>query len=260
MPRANRHYIPGYVWHITHRCHKKEFLLKFARDRRRWLQWLFEAKKRYALTVLNYVVTSNHAHILVVDDGDRDVIPKSIQLIAGRTGQEYNQRKRRKGAYWEDRYHATTVESDEHLALCMVYMDMNMVRAGVVDHPEQWPFCGYNEIQSPRQRYALIDYPRVMGLLHMRDFKELQESYKCWVDEALRSQKRDRESRWTESIAVGSKHFVEATKETLGVKAKGRQVLGENGAYELREPEVPYGSDFGVENSHLSHQNAYFWN
>ena len=173
MPRANRHYIPGYVWHITHRCHKKEFLLKFAKDRRRWLQWLFEAKKRYALTVLNYVVTSNHAHILVVDDGDRDVIPKSIQLIAGRTGQEYNQRKRRKGAYWEDRYHATTVESDEHLALCMVYMDMNMVRAGVVDHPEQWPFCGYNEIQSPRQRYALIDYPRVMGLLHMRDFKEL---------------------------------------------------------------------------------------
>jgi putative transposase len=60
MPRANRHYIPGYVWHITHRCHKKEFLLKFARDRRRYLQWLFEAKKRYGLTVLNYMVTSNH--------------------------------------------------------------------------------------------------------------------------------------------------------------------------------------------------------
>ncbi len=33
MPRANRHYIPGYIWHLTHRCHKKEFLLKFARDR-----------------------------------------------------------------------------------------------------------------------------------------------------------------------------------------------------------------------------------
>jgi REP element-mobilizing transposase RayT len=61
MPRANRHYIPGYVWHITHRCHKKEFLLKFARvDRRLWLQWLFEARKRYGLSVLNYAVTSNH--------------------------------------------------------------------------------------------------------------------------------------------------------------------------------------------------------
>jgi putative transposase len=64
MPRANRHYIPGYVWHITHRCHKKEFLLKFARDRRRWLRWLFEARKRYGFSVLNYTVASNHVHLL----------------------------------------------------------------------------------------------------------------------------------------------------------------------------------------------------
>jgi len=47
MARAHRHYIPGYIWHITHRCHKKEFLLKFGKDRNRWLEWLFEAKKRY---------------------------------------------------------------------------------------------------------------------------------------------------------------------------------------------------------------------
>jgi len=99
---------------MTHRCHKREFLLKFARDRRRWLRWLFEAKKRYGLTILNYMVTSNHIHLLVIDDGDRDTIPKSIQLIAGRTGQEYNQRKERKGAYWEDRYHATGIQDDGH--------------------------------------------------------------------------------------------------------------------------------------------------
>ena len=49
MARANRHHIPGQVWHITHRWHKKEFLLKFARDRRRWHSWLFEAKKRFGL-------------------------------------------------------------------------------------------------------------------------------------------------------------------------------------------------------------------
>lgn len=46
-------------WHITHRCHKREFLLKFSKDRRRWLQWLSEAKKRYGLKILNYAVTSN---------------------------------------------------------------------------------------------------------------------------------------------------------------------------------------------------------
>jgi len=51
----------------------------------------------------------------------------------------------RKGAYWEDRYHATAVESADHLARCMVYIDTNMVRSGVVSHPSMWPFSGYNE-------------------------------------------------------------------------------------------------------------------
>ena len=32
MAKAKRHYLPGHIWHITHRCHKKEFLLRFARD------------------------------------------------------------------------------------------------------------------------------------------------------------------------------------------------------------------------------------
>ena len=96
MPRANRHFLPGHVWHITHRCHQKEFLLKFARERRRYLHWVFQAKKRFGLSVLNYMVTSNHVHLLLKDTGP-NVIAHSIQLIAGRTAQEYNQRKDRQG-------------------------------------------------------------------------------------------------------------------------------------------------------------------
>ena len=103
MPRANRHFIPGYIWHITHRCHKREFRLKFSKDRKRYLKWLYQARKRYGLKIINYMVTSNHIHLIVADAGDKDVIPNSMQLIAGRSGQEYNQRKKRKGAYWEDR-------------------------------------------------------------------------------------------------------------------------------------------------------------
>ncbi len=45
MPRAKRYHLPGYAWHIAHRCHNREFLLKFARGRGRWLYWIFEAKK-----------------------------------------------------------------------------------------------------------------------------------------------------------------------------------------------------------------------
>jgi len=169
MPRANRHHIPGYVWHITHRCHKREFLLKFARDRQCWTAWLLEAKKRFGLTVLNYMVTSNHIHLLVCDDKDQDTIPRSIQLIAGRTGQEYNQRKNRAGAFWEDRYHATAIERGEHLVRCMVYIDMNMVRAGVVKEPGLWRSCGYTEVQRPKQRYRIIDMGKLMELLEEHD-------------------------------------------------------------------------------------------
>ena len=146
MARAKRHYIPGQVWCLTHRCHKREFLFKLVRDRRRWIQWLFEARKRYGLVILNYTVTANHIHLLVADDEDRDVIPNSIKLVAGRTVQEFNIRKKRKGAFWEDRYHATAIENGEHLLRHLVYIDLNMVRAGVVKHPSEWPFGGYNEI------------------------------------------------------------------------------------------------------------------
>ena len=93
MPRAKRHYIPGQIWHLTHRCHKREFLLKLIMDRRKWVQWLYKAKKNYGLVILNYTVTSNHIHLLVHDEKGRDVIPQSIKLVAGRTGQEYNLRK-----------------------------------------------------------------------------------------------------------------------------------------------------------------------
>jgi putative transposase len=66
-----------------------------------------------------------------------DVIPKSIQLVAGRTAQEYNERKRSKGAFWEDRYHATAIENGRHLIQCLVSIDLNMVRAGVGKHPSE---------------------------------------------------------------------------------------------------------------------------
>ena len=176
MARANRHYLPNYAWHITHRCHKKEFLLRFLKDRKRWIHWLFEAKKRFGLRILNYAVTSNHIHLLVFDSG-REVIPKSIQLVAGRTAQEYNQRKNRKGAFWEDRYHATAIESDKHLIRCMIYIDLNMVRAGVVKHPSEWVMSGYNEIQGPPDRYALIDMKGLMELFGMHNKEQLRFEY-----------------------------------------------------------------------------------
>ena len=259
MARAKRHYIPGYVWHITHRCHKKEFLLKFARDKHRWLYWLFEAKKRYGLVILDYMVTSNHIHLLVVDDSGRESISKSIQLVAGRTGQEFNQRKGRVGAFWQDRYHATAVETDDHLHQCIAYIDLNMVRAGVVDHPSKWPFSGYNEIQNPRERYGLINYNRLLNLVDINSYDDFKVSHRHWTDESLARGNNVRERSWTEALAVGSKTFVEKVKERLGMKVGGRQVCRNRDRYELREPMNSYSVDFDGEKSALRSENTYVW-
>lgn len=92
MPRAHRYHLPQYVWHITHRCHRQQILLKFGRDREVWMRWLYLARKRFGLCVLNYAVTSNHIHPLVRDRG-RGEIARRMQLVAGRTAQAYNRRK-----------------------------------------------------------------------------------------------------------------------------------------------------------------------
>ena len=69
------------------------------------MQWLYHTKKRHGLVVLNYVATSNLIHLVVYGNADREAILKSIQLLAARTGQEYNQRKKKKGAFGGYRYH-----------------------------------------------------------------------------------------------------------------------------------------------------------
>jgi len=59
-----------HFWQITHHCHKQELLLKFRRARKRRQHWFFEAKKRYGLQVLNFMVSLNHIHLMAVE-GDK---------------------------------------------------------------------------------------------------------------------------------------------------------------------------------------------
>jgi len=206
MPRAKRHYVPGYVWHLTHRCHNREFLLRFERDRTRWRHWLFEARKRYGLSILDYIVTSNHVHLLVHDSGNSR-IARTMQLVSGRVAQEYNNRKNRRGAFWEDRYFATAVAADRHLVQCLVYIDLNMVRAGVVRHPSQWNVCGFNEIQSARSRYRVIDMAALCGLTGSVSAEDFRARHRARIEQELARGERARQPGWTEAAAVGPEDF-----------------------------------------------------
>ncbi len=260
MARAKRHYLPGQIWHITHRCHQREFLLKLKLDQRRWVHWLYKAKKKYGLVILNYTVTSNHIHLLVQDNDGRDTIPHSMKLVAGRTAQEFNSRKKRKGSFWEDRYHATAVESEHHLFQCLMYIDLNMVRAGVVSHPSQWMFCGYNEIQQPRRKKILIAYPELAELAGFDTYGRFKEAHQELVNASLKNGDNSRHDFWSQSVAVGSEGFVETIKKKLGYRAKGRKVVGHGDGFQLREQMASYIADSDGEKGCIDDYNTYLWN
>ena len=69
-----------------------------------------------------------------------------------------------------------------------------------------------------------------------------------------------REGKWTQSIAIGTQRFVENTKQALGIRAKGRKIVEVGEAYQLREPQVSYPSNFGRKNDDIGAENTYFWN
>ena len=231
--------------------------MKFEKDRKRWRQWLYQAKKRYGLCVLNYIVTSNHIHLLVVDTGE-EVIPKSLQLIAGRTAQEFNARKKRKGAFWEDRYHATAVQSDQHLAKCLVYIDLNMVRAGVVKHPSEYGVSGYNELQNPPKRYSIINRAALMEFFSIKEEERLRNEHRAWIETELKNGFQQRAPHWSEAVAIGTENYIEEIHKKLDGKAVGRSVSVCNGAMVLKEPQSPYGIVLGTQKDLLSLENTYF--
>jgi len=259
MPRANRFFLPGYVWHITHRCHKREFLLKFARTRQRYQHWLYQARKRFEIDILNYTITSNHIHLIVRNGGAKNEIPDLVQLVAGRTGQEYNARKGRKGAFWEDRYHATAIETGKHLQRCLTYIDLNMVRAGAVKHPEEWGHGGYHEIQGNRRRNTIVDLNALEDVLELGSREALISAHRDWIAEALRSEEQRREDIWSQSLAVGSAEFVQQAQRTLGHQGRNRALTESGGVSVLREAEESYGPIFGVENRPIRSKNTHLW-
>jgi putative transposase len=88
----------------------------------------------------------------------------------------------------------------------------------------------------------------------------LSISHRKWVEEVLKEGSGVRKTEWTESIAVGSKTFIEETQERLEIKAKGRKAVGNDDTYELREEQSSYNDAFGPKKGTLRSKNTYFWN
>jgi putative transposase len=126
MARANRLRGDGGIFHVTHRCHDREFLLKFARDRNAYRAKLREHLRQYEVSILDYCVTCNHVHLLV-DAPERDELSGLMRQVEGEFAKAYNRRKQRSNAFWGDPYHATVVEAGDYMWRCLCYIELNMV-------------------------------------------------------------------------------------------------------------------------------------
>ena len=228
MPRKNRIHLDGHIWHITQRCHQKEFLLDDPSDRRHWRRWLGEATRRHGLEVLDYVATSNHVHLLAADQGAGEIAP-SMQLVSGCTAQRYNRREERRGAFWDGRYHATAVDSDTYLARCIVYIDTNMVRARVVDDPTRWEISGIHELLTPDCADPISNLDLLTRLLGIATIDELRDVRRQWLEEQIPG----RDPIWTESVAVGSERYLERVKADLGIRGRYLTTRMDAGRYVL---------------------------
>lgn len=202
----------GYTYHLTQRCHNREFLLRLAKDRDVYREWLRKGVKRHGVSVYGFCVTSNHIHILTHVDSVENV-SGLMHLASGATAKRYNLRRRRTGSMWQHPYQCTIVEDGRHLLNCLTYINMNMVRAGVVSHPREWRWCGHDELVGSRKRYRILDVERLLQSLDVSSAEQLRRYYAAAIDGRTEAERLQRESHWTDSLAVGSEEFVRARKE-----------------------------------------------
>ena len=87
----------------------------------------------------------------------------------------------------------------------------------------------------------ITDYGALIGILNIGSIQTLRELRKGWVEEALARGEMGREGKWTESVAVGSRDFVETVRTRLGIRVKGRRVSGMEDDCTLREPQGQLG-------------------
>jgi putative transposase len=180
---------------LTHRCHDRQFLFRFAKDRNGYRRRLREAASGLEVSILTYNITSNHVHVVAYAEGP-EAIATLMQQAAGELARDYNRRKSRSGAFWEEgRYHATVVDSGEYLWECIIHVELNMARCGVVDHPRQWNWSGYGELMGWRKRNRLLDVEKLLWLLRCGSVTELREHLNEALERAILNDELERQAK-----------------------------------------------------------------
>lgn len=240
MPRATDYLVEGYTYHLTHRCIEKRFFLKSRKDRNTYRKWLYEAVKEYKVPVHAYCITRNHVHI-VAHAVNREAIANMMRLASGSVAKRYNINHERIGSVWEHPYHCTMIQNGRHLCNCLSYVHLNMVRAGEVKHPDDWVWCGHDELTGKRQRYCILDVDNLAEKMDVMTVDQVREWYKASIESRLTRNEKEREPHWTEALAVGNRDFIDKASTLYRHRRRFESTSLAEGVWAVKEEAAPYG-------------------
>jgi REP element-mobilizing transposase RayT len=141
MVRPLRIEFPGAVYHVTARGNRRESIFVSDRDRATLLRIAGDAMLRFDGRLLAFCLMGNHYHLVLRTE--RANLSQTMRHVNGVYTQTFNQRHTKVGHVFQGRFKAILVDSDAYLRTVCRYVDLNPVRAGLVDDPAAWRWSSY---------------------------------------------------------------------------------------------------------------------
>jgi putative transposase len=213
MARLPRFIIPGQPQHVILRGNNHTAIFSEEADYRFYLNKLQLACRKHGCDIHAYVLMTNHVHLLISPHKEQS-LSKALQMVGRYYVQYYNYRYQRTGTLWEGRYKATLIDTEAYLLTCMRYMELNPVRAGMVEHPSEYPWSSYdcnalgqaNELITP-----YLEYQRLGATDEKR-----QEAYRQLVEQPTAEQDiKDIREATNKAWVLGNIRFKQAIQEKL---------------------------------------------
>ena len=176
MPRRPRIHLDGVPLHIVQRGHNREPCFFAEADYHTYLHWLGEALQKERCALHAYALMSNHVHLLLTPKCAESV-PRLIIALGRRYVPYINTTYRRTGALWDSRYKSSLIQAETCLLACQRYIELNPVRAALVDDPAHYRWTSYRANALGQENAHLTPHPVYLAL--GRDDKQRQAAYRA---------------------------------------------------------------------------------
>ena len=216
MPRKPRFYLPSVPVHLVQRGHCKNPIFFDQKDYVTYLHWLKEASIKYEIAVHAFVLMTNHVHLLVTPNQGPEV-SLFMQFIGRRYVPYINHKYERSGSLWEGRYKASLVQVESYFLNVMKYIELNPVRAGMVEVPGQYRWSSYCHNSGAKTIKFIEFHPAYLALgptEHERA-KAYLELFKQDLTPAEMKRTRD---TWQTGTPLGSRQFIKEIERLLARK------------------------------------------